>query len=487
MRVVMLTDDLQIDRRILAEAKTIVDAGAEVILIAGARDAKISHEISDGIKIERVGWSMPSRASLLIGKAQSLAIRCLNRISMIAQSGFRRVILFVERGRPVAKRFFRVDVLQYVQRGLGLTLRAILALITGFAILSNKIAGFSVRVSSRFGRLYPRERFVLDKVLFYRPDVIHAHDLPQLRVGVLARDALGARLIYDAHEFYPFQPRLSFFQRLRLRRLEYLFIRRVDRAITVNPLLAREMERHYPEVSIGVIENAIEPPPDFDPEAKYDLFRETYGLPADAILLLYHGWIAPERNLESLVLGMREITDRRIILVLMGYGDYLEDLGQLARASGVADRVMLVPGKPQAELLNWVASVDVGLVPYPYGRDPNTHFASPNKLYEFAVAGVPILTNRLPFLESVIEQTGIGRSDDLQTPTSFARAVERFPFESLVELRARVRLHRGRFLWSHEVERLLEIYRILVPDFEPRPRPPVVVKLDCATAAAVSS
>jgi len=52
-RIVMLTPDIQIDRRILLEAKSLTADGKEIIIIAGNDGKMPEYEISDGIKIRR--------------------------------------------------------------------------------------------------------------------------------------------------------------------------------------------------------------------------------------------------------------------------------------------------------------------------------------------------------------------------------------------------------------------------------------------------
>ena len=47
-----------------------------------------------------------------------------------------------------------------------------------------------------------------------------------------------------------------------------------------------------------------------------------------------------------------------------------------------------MPAVPQAELLEWTAAADIGIIPY-QPVDLNTRFCSPNKLFEYIAAGIP--------------------------------------------------------------------------------------------------
>jgi len=79
-----------------------------------------------------------------------------------------------------------------------------------------------------------------------RPDVVHCNDLDCLLVGVLAKRTFGAALIYDAHEFYPYSdPHGRWLDIVFFMLIERLLIRRADRVVTVNPMLAQEMKQRY--------------------------------------------------------------------------------------------------------------------------------------------------------------------------------------------------------------------------------------------------
>jgi glycosyltransferase involved in cell wall biosynthesis len=304
-----------------------------------------------------------------------------------------------------------------------------------------------------FMHLTPREAFA----------VIHCHDLHTLPAAVQIQQQIapGAQLIYDAHELYSEQPRLTARERQAFQKLETQYIPLADRVITVNPFLAQEIERRYHGVSVAVIQNAVSPPPGFDPRRRYDLWRQEYGFSNEQILLLYQGLMAAERNLEVIISGMRLVADSRFILLMMGYGDYVQRLRLLARDQAVADRVLFVPSQPQERLLYYTASADIGLIPYPYGRDLNTHYVSPNKLYEFIMAGVPILTNNLPYVRQVVEGHGFGVWADLQTAAGFAQALADFPLGRLEEYRANVLTRQQQFHWDAEAPKLLALYRSL--------------------------
>ena len=56
-------------------------------------------------------------------------------------------------------------------------------------------------------------------------------------------------------------------------------------------------------------------------------------------------------------------------------------------------------------------SADLGVIPY-HSIDLNNYYSSPNKLFEYAAAGLPFVSNDLPFLRWIIAEYGFGEVAD---------------------------------------------------------------------------
>ena len=77
------------------------------------------------------------------------------------------------------------------------------------------------------------------------------------------------------------------------------------------------------------------------------------------------------------------------------------------RASGALNRARFVPMAPHSELVEWTAGAAVGVIPYE-NIGLNHWFCSPNKIWEYPNAGVPILASRLHYLTHMINKWDIG-------------------------------------------------------------------------------
>jgi len=451
-RIVMLTPDGEIiDRRILQQANTLIRQGKEVILIAANNGELPVHEEIDGVKIHRPIWNKQDpRFEKQYKTTEDLYEMFYKRIQRIKTDflrGIHKVFPF-KIAETIADYPFK------------LTLKLLKSIRKRIIKVLNKQARALTERTMKSGY----HQFFENVILSYRPDCIHVHDLPSLVPGVgakeqLAKKQLNVPLIYDAHEFYPEDPALSEDKKELLRKLEAKFIKKPDGLMTVNDVLAKEMENRYGGISYVILQNAVDPPKDFNPSVQYDLFREEFNLPKDSFLLLFQGWVSPHRNLDFLVRGMEPFRGSKFILLMMGYGDYRNELYEIVNELDLHDNVKFIPAKPQEELIFYSASANLGVIPYPNDKGINSQCCSPNKLYEFIVAGTPILANELPFVRKVIEGNGFGKCFNLQSSQGVSKALETFPFEQMDAFRSNIQTHRHKFTWEYESQKMLELYR----------------------------
>jgi glycosyltransferase involved in cell wall biosynthesis len=298
----------------------------------------------------------------------------------------------------------------------------------------------------------------LPRAISYRADIYHAHDLNNLEVAYRAARTTGAKLVYDAHELFPEMAN----RWVRLRkgywsRLEARLLPRADLSITVNELIAEEMARRYRVEPPLVVLNCPDPPPTFDPNARYNLIRERTGLGSETPVVLYQGWMSEGRGLENLVRAA-PLLHGGAVVVFMGYGEYQAALERLAAEAG-GGRVHFIPAVPQRDLLAYCASADVGVIPY-QAVDLNNYYTSPNKLFDFIQAGLPIVASDLPYLRKVIVGDDLGVVAKLDRPQDYAAAINSvlaLPDRG-VRLRENLRRAAPSYTWAAQAAKLVEAY-----------------------------
>ncbi len=294
------------------------------------------------------------------------------------------------------------------------------------------------------------------QALRLRADVYHAHDLVTLPVAWSAGRLSRAKVVYDAHELFTEVGRLGKIPRAVFRIVETLLIGRADAVMTVNESIADELSRRYGVPKPVVLRNCPRTGGRMPERAKSPL-RARVGVPAGVPLVLYQGMFMPHRGLDNLIRAAKLF--RRAHLVFMGWGPLLADLRALAVEEGLAERVHFTPGVPLADLLAVTAGADVGVIPY-RNVGLNNYYTSPNKLFEYCAAGVPIAASRFPELVKVVEGRGIGRTFDPESPASIAEAVDALveDEDALHAVRAAVRAAAADFTWENESKKLLGVY-----------------------------
>lgn len=399
MNILMATaDHLMIDRRILQEARTLVGQGHQVILLAGFECPQRESYVHDGIRVERFAFDwQDSRFSRMAKRFHWLS----------GSSSYRQ-----------AWRVFRA--------------------------WANRIAA-----------LNSFEYFIFERMMEYQVDLLHVHDFPMLAPAVKLAAARQVPLIYDAHELYYAQVQLPKAVQARYKKKEARLIKQADVAITVNPYIASLMADRYCVSAPDVIMNAAPKVPVLPGSP----LRERFGLSADARILLYQGWISEHRGIERIVHAATRF-DQQIYLVIVGYGAFEEALKHQVTELNLNHRVFFFGGVPSEQLHALTCDADVGIIPY-HGVDENNYFCSPNKLFEFAIAELPFISNELPFLRDIANQYGNGVMADLGSPGAIADSVNQlFADEThLALLKRGAKAAREDLNWDVEGQKLLAIYQ----------------------------
>lgn len=300
-----------------------------------------------------------------------------------------------------------------------------------------------------------------------RPATIyHAMGFLALPVAIDLAARAGAPFVYDARDLYAEGNNIA-----RLPRpLRWLFVRR-ERAwarraaavLTVNASLAAELERRLGIPRPAVVMNTQLPWT--PPEPRPDLIRVALGLAPMTPIVLYHGGFMRDRGLAEVIAAMATTGLESAHLVLMGAGPLAQELRSLAATSAAsAERIHFLPPVPPAELLEWVASADVGVMAN-QPRTINERLSTPNKLFECLAAGTPVVSSDFPERRRIVAEDPdgpLGALCDPADPASIGTAIRSvLDLEPAAALALRQRCLDAsavRYDWASQFAVLLETY-----------------------------
>jgi glycosyltransferase involved in cell wall biosynthesis len=252
-----------------------------------------------------------------------------------------------------------------------------------------------------------------------------AHDLPVLPLCVTVAATTRARVLYDSHELYSEQSGLSARARRYWEQVEKTYIGRADFIVTVNQGIAEELARRYslPRLPM-VLPNVCSYRP--LPDDRSALSR-LYGLPPSRPLVLCQGGLMPGRGLETVVEAWECFPKTPPLLVFLGDGPMAAWIARRVRQRKLQDHVFVGRSVASDELLRYTACADLGLIPYAPGTRvtcPNTRLSSPNRLFEYVMARVPILTWELPEIKRVMDEAGTGWCATWRSPRELAARIQ---------------------------------------------------------------
>ena len=296
-----------------------------------------------------------------------------------------------------------------------------------------------------------------------RYDIIHIHSLPDFQVfAAIPEKISGARVVLDLHEAMPeiFAARFQLSEEglwMGLARaLEWVSCAFADRVIVVNDVI-RELliGRGVDPAKVVVVMNS----PDVHGGAVQKVGRPVGSdLGADP-KIVYVGGLNAERDLEALVRAAAQLhRSHGVGLTLIGYGDpaYGERLRATARAEGMGTAFRLLPRVDQGQVLAHLSQSTVG--PVTYQRNPLTELAVPNKVFEYAAVGRPLVIANLRALRSLFGDAALyytpGNAEELAA--RIAQLLEDEGMRRALAERAREVL--GRCNWSIMTERLRRTY-----------------------------
>ncbi len=300
--------------------------------------------------------------------------------------------------------------------------------------------------------------FVYKVVRQYKDvNTLHCNDLNTLPIGVIIKRFYNkdAKIVYDAHEYeINDKPNESQFSIKLKYVLEKTLIKYADKVITVSESIAQEYARLYDVEKPALVLNT----PPYRKIDKRDLFREELGIDKEKTIFLYQGGLSRGRGIEILLRTFQQIKDKRSVIVFMGYGP-LEEL--IKEESKKNENIYFHPAVSPDILLDYTSGADFGILFYE-NNCLNHYYCSPNKMFEYLMAEIPVIVSNLYEMKRLVEQNKVGVVAKENTPDGLREAIEEAVKLDKKELQKNIKKAKKIFNWENQEKVLIETYKELI-------------------------
>jgi glycogen(starch) synthase len=287
-----------------------------------------------------------------------------------------------------------------------------------------------------------------------KPLLIYANDLNTLPIAAKLKQRTSAKLIYDTHEFATGEGADRWlwrflFQTYR-KALESQYIHAADQVITVSDGIAKALAHLYriaqPVLTVRNI-----------PLYQQHSFRPVQ----KPLRVLYHGLFLKDRGLESLIESV-PLWQADKILHLRGYGAPTYEAALKAYAAHIApDRIIFEPAVATHMLTHAATDADIGILPFPT-KGIQKEFSLPNKLFEYMMAGLAIISTPCHDISKLIAQYETGVTTKDATSQAIAQTINALTTDDINRMKAASLQASQHLCWEVEQQQLLKTVHMLI-------------------------
>lgn len=297
-------------------------------------------------------------------------------------------------------------------------------------------------------------------------DVIHAHDIIGLMAALKVKlEQPDVKLIWDAHELYTEVSYASTDVADFINGAIKKAAPQIDYFITINDSFTHLYKEKYPTLPDGfVLMNATRQATEVT--VKSDLLRQSAGLNPDQNILLFQGGLVKGRGITQLLEAAPKLPINWTVQ-FMGNGRMEEEILKACKKYNINERtngrqcIAIIPTVPYEELAQWTSGATIGCIPYE-NTNLNHLYCTPNKLWEYPNAGVPILATGLVEMKKMIEKHKTGKLLPIDFEAhDIVQAIEVLNSDELVELERNCLVYNKVENWEKYEPRLIGIYQDL--------------------------
>lgn len=285
-------------------------------------------------------------------------------------------------------------------------------------------------------------------LLSHKADIICAIDLDTILAGYYAAKVKGAKIVYDAHEYFPEVPEVVRRPRVQKvwRWVERTFTPKVDLVYTTTQTISETLEREYKR-PVYTIRNL-------------PFLQETIPVASSSKqYLLYQGALNEGRGLEHLISAMSDID---IGLYLVGDGDISDQLKTQTRNLGLEEKVKFLGFRKPAELKQITNEAYIGLNLLE-NKGLSYYYSLANKFSDYIHAAIPQVCIDFPEYRRLNDRYNIGLLIENLDQDTIKTAIKRLLNDKEIygKFKENCLVCRQELNWQAEEKKLISLYEQL--------------------------
>lgn len=319
------------------------------------------------------------------------------------------------------------------------------------------------RLSSRkfgkniFVQILKYVEFIVRVTIFYRRKeigLINIHTLALLPFGIFLKNLYNAKLVYDTHELETETDGQIGIRKKLAKILEKKLIRKCDLVFVVSENIADWYAKEYDIMRPVVVKNA----PQLFEQRKTNHFRTDLGVKEDSVIVLYQGGLSHGRGIDLLLECFKRRDDDRVVMVFMGYGELEEEIKE---ASKKRNNVFFYPAVAPEVVLEYTSSADIGV-----SCIENTclsyYYCLPNKLFEYAMVGLPVIVSNMKEMRELVEHYEMGIIVEADDTEAMDKALNKVLTADIDQMKKNARRCAEENAWElQEIKMINEYNRVL--------------------------
>ena len=179
------------------------------------------------------------------------------------------------------------------------------------------------------------------------------------------------------------------------------------------------------------------------------------GIPEKYKIVIYQGALSAGRGVDYLLDEFKTVSDSEYVIVFMGYGGLEEKIKKQAENSM---HIYFMPAVSPGEVLDYTASADVG-VTLIEDICLSYRYCLPNKLFEYIMAGIPVIVSDLPEMKRLVNECKIGEVGDAGSGKTLFSSIEKIESVSATELGKNLSSMAAKFNWSVQESKMIHAYK----------------------------